>query len=359
KVAPVNSLELEQEDFLLTERDEALAINARLNTIENKYDAVNNILTTFETVTVPGAIENYNNNATSKTTEFDNHAAVKTTELQNYALSKVDEYNNNHDAKLLIIDGKVTEASNSANTATQKVQEAVLTKGQIENLKTEITAIFDNFDDRFLGTFSTAPAFDNDGEPLKIGSMYYDETDTLLYFYDGGTWEAPEGLTAAYVAQALEHKNAAEAAAVLAAQSQSNAAQSATNAGNSATLASNKAEEAITSAENALESEANALISAEKAELTLSKIAPLIDLSRVESYVDNGIRKLKNYGVGKDITLSAGQMLKCEMDNSPMLSFLKTLGNVFTLSYSFIQDNTLDKIHGRGALNFIFGLSGG
>lgn len=55
--------------------------------------------------------------------------------------------------------------------------------------KNEAAAIYDNFDDRYLGTKSTPPIVDNDGEPLRNGALYCKESinpeeNGLMYVYD-------------------------------------------------------------------------------------------------------------------------------------------------------------------------------
>lgn len=48
-------------------------------------------------------------------------------------------------------------------------------------------AQFDNFDDKYLGSKSSPPALDNDGNALIDGAMYYDSTGKYLSVYDLGT----------------------------------------------------------------------------------------------------------------------------------------------------------------------------
>ena len=49
-------------------------------------------------------------------------------------------------------------------------------------------AALDNFDDRYLGTKTSSPATDNDGDPLVAGALYYDSTEGAMYVYEGSTW---------------------------------------------------------------------------------------------------------------------------------------------------------------------------
>ena len=67
--------------------------------------------------------------------------------------------------------------------------EAVTAKNAAETAKTAVDNTFDNFDDRFLGTFTTAnePSVDNDGNALSVGAVYYNSTAGQVRFYNGST----------------------------------------------------------------------------------------------------------------------------------------------------------------------------
>lgn len=51
-------------------------------------------------------------------------------------------------------------------------------------------AALDAFDDRYLGSKSTAPTVDNDGNALITGSLFYDTTNTIIKVYNGSAWES-------------------------------------------------------------------------------------------------------------------------------------------------------------------------
>ena len=48
-------------------------------------------------------------------------------------------------------------------------------------------AVFDNFDDAYLGSKTSDPTVDNDGDPLTDGALYYNTTDNVMKVYDLGT----------------------------------------------------------------------------------------------------------------------------------------------------------------------------
>jgi hypothetical protein len=126
-----------------------------------------------------------------------------------------------------------TSATNSANSATASATSA--SAAQTAQAATEL--VFDNFDDKFLGTKTSDPTVDNDGNALVEGSMYYNSTDNVIKFYSGSAWQAPS----------VTATNAATSATT----SASNASTSATNAATSETNAATSAASSLTSANNA------------------------------------------------------------------------------------------------------------
>jgi len=51
-------------------------------------------------------------------------------------------------------------------------------------------AAYDAFDDRYLGSKTTAPTLDNDGNALLTGAMYWNSTNSTMYTYSGTAWIA-------------------------------------------------------------------------------------------------------------------------------------------------------------------------
>ena len=83
--------------------------------------------------------------------------------------------------------------SNEISTAAIDVEDAkqitIDAKEATIIAKNEAQSIYDNFDDRYLGTKSTPPTVDNDGDPLKQGALYCRESinpeeNGLMYVYD-------------------------------------------------------------------------------------------------------------------------------------------------------------------------------
>lgn len=89
-------------------------------------------------------------------------------------------------------------AAETAKTAAETAQTSAETaKTGAETAQTAAEAArdatllaYDNFDDRYLGVFATAPTVDNDGDALVAGSLYFDSTDGAMKVYTGSAWVA-------------------------------------------------------------------------------------------------------------------------------------------------------------------------
>ena len=77
-------------------------------------------------------------------------------------------------------------ATSSASTATTKASEASTSATNAENAKNAAEAALDTFDDKFLGSKSSDPTVDNDGNALTDGALYFNTTDNVMKVYDLG-----------------------------------------------------------------------------------------------------------------------------------------------------------------------------
>jgi hypothetical protein len=173
-------------------------------------------------------------------------------------------------------------STSESNAATSESNASSFAQSALSSL-TSVTNIFDSFDDRYLGSKTSDPTLDNDGNTLIIGTIYWNSTEGELKFYNGTIWEAPSAAAAtsatnaatsesnaatsatasATSATASETSNVASNTAKLAAQAAQTAAELAeTNAETAETNASTQATNASTSANNAATSESNAATSA-------------------------------------------------------------------------------------------------
>jgi hypothetical protein len=59
-------------------------------------------------------------------------------------------------------------------------------------------AALDSFDDRYLGSKSTAPTLDNDGDALVEGALYWNSVDNAMYAWTGSEWGSISSTAAIY-----------------------------------------------------------------------------------------------------------------------------------------------------------------
>ena len=57
---------------------------------------------------------------------------------------------------------------------------------------------YDSFDDRYLGSKSTPPTVDNDGNPLITGALYWNSVDAAMYAWTGTEWGSISSTAAIY-----------------------------------------------------------------------------------------------------------------------------------------------------------------
>ena len=90
---------------------------------------------------------------------------------------------------------KATEAAASATTASAKATltaaDAVATAADVVSSAANAAsaaATYDNFDDRYLGSKSSAPTVDNDGNSLVVGALYFDSTAAVMKVNTASGW---------------------------------------------------------------------------------------------------------------------------------------------------------------------------
>ena len=59
-------------------------------------------------------------------------------------------------------------------------------------------ATYDNFDDRYLGSKTTAPSVDNDGNALLTGALYWNSTSNTMFAWTGSAWGSISSTAAIY-----------------------------------------------------------------------------------------------------------------------------------------------------------------
>lgn len=84
-----------------------------------------------------------------------------------------------------------TQANNAANSATASANSASDSANSATSAAASAAsaaAILDNFDDRYLGSKSSAPTVDNDGNALILGALYFDTTSGKMRVYTASGW---------------------------------------------------------------------------------------------------------------------------------------------------------------------------
>ena len=78
-----------------------------------------------------------------------------------------------------------TQASNAASSATASANSATAAASSA----TDAAASADAFDDIYLGSKSSDPSTDNDGDALAAGMLYFNTTNDILRVYSGSAWQ--------------------------------------------------------------------------------------------------------------------------------------------------------------------------
>ena len=81
-----------------------------------------------------------------------------------------------------------TNASNSASTASTQATNAASSATAAASSAAAAASALDSFDDRYLGSKSSDPTVDNDGNALLTGALYYNTTTQTMKVYDGANW---------------------------------------------------------------------------------------------------------------------------------------------------------------------------
>lgn len=79
-----------------------------------------------------------------------------------------------------------TQASNALTSATN----AATAQTAAEAARDATLAAYDSFDDRYLGTKTSDPTVDNDGNALVSGALYFNSVSQVMKLYTGSSWVA-------------------------------------------------------------------------------------------------------------------------------------------------------------------------
>ena len=104
-------------------------------------------------------------------------------------------------------------AATSASSAATSASSAATSASSAAASASDTATIYDNFDDRYLGSKSSAPTLDNDGNTLLTGAIYWNTTANAMYVWSGSAW-VQIATTSVYSAPTLGSTLIASAATV-------------------------------------------------------------------------------------------------------------------------------------------------
>lgn len=118
----------------------------------------------------------------------------------NLISSSANPTSNDHLARKAYVDSQLgnataaaTSAAQSATSASQAASSASsASSSQVASAASAVSAAasYDSFDDRYLGSKSSAPSVDNDGDALLTGALYWDSTANEMRVYTGSGFTA-------------------------------------------------------------------------------------------------------------------------------------------------------------------------
>jgi hypothetical protein len=92
-------------------------------------------------------------------------------------------------------------AALSETNAASSAASALASKNTTLAAEANVVALYDNFDDRYLGVKTANPTLDNDGNALITGALYFNSVGSVMRVWDGSVWQnaaPPPSLVVAY-----------------------------------------------------------------------------------------------------------------------------------------------------------------
>ena len=96
------------------------------------------------------------------------------------------EYSAKYNAQLAAT--SATSANNSATASQGYATAASTSAASAATSATSAATTYDDFDDRYLGSKSSPPSVDNDGNPLLVGAIYWNSSLNNMYVWSGSAW---------------------------------------------------------------------------------------------------------------------------------------------------------------------------
>jgi hypothetical protein len=96
-----------------------------------------------------------------------------------------------------------TAAATSATSAAASATAASTSAASAATSATSAAASYDQFDDRYLGSKTSDPTVDNDGNALITGALYFNSVTNAMKVYNGSSWDLVAPDTSNFIQKTL------------------------------------------------------------------------------------------------------------------------------------------------------------
>ena len=124
-------------------------------------------------------------NASSSASSASSSASTATTQASNASTSASAASTSATNAA-----SSASAASTSATNASNSATSAASAQTAAEAARDQTLSAFDSFDDRYLGSKTSDPSVDNDGNALLAGALYFNSVSGVMKVYTGSAWVA-------------------------------------------------------------------------------------------------------------------------------------------------------------------------
>jgi hypothetical protein len=130
-------------------------------------------------------------NASTSASTATTQAGIATTQAGNASTSASNAATSESNAATSESNAATSEsnAATSASNAATSESNAATSESNAATSASAAAASADAFDDVYLGSKSSDPTTDNDGDPLAAGMLYYNTVSTIMRIYSGSAWE--------------------------------------------------------------------------------------------------------------------------------------------------------------------------
>jgi hypothetical protein len=130
-------------------------------------------------------------NASTSASTATTQAGIATTQAGNASTSASNASTSASNAATSESNAATSEsnAATSASNAATSESNAATSESNAATSASAAAASADAFDDVYLGSKSSDPTTDNDGDPLAAGMLYYNTVSNIMRIYSGSAWE--------------------------------------------------------------------------------------------------------------------------------------------------------------------------